>query len=387
MRRNSDLSNAAVDAELRERVWKRVSGEEPKPIVVTPAYFIQVSRNFQFETRADSPLFHGALYWAWDVFQGYVVPSVVVARFFPSLEVLQENKQLLERAEGLNAEHVRRLLCVCEEHEVSRVSTKLRPFGRFVYLTATELPAKQHSVATLAPQHANDAEWVRKVLRGVTAATDALRPLGVTAVLSPETIFCRAGKPDRVYVTQLIRNDVPLASGEPHPSDEEKIGTLTQLIQESSSLRFSYTECLSSIDAVGGDHNASGDEDDTPIIFEQVGNCPIILREVCFACGRLVRSAGYHMRGVDCSRAGRHFECQDCLNRRIHEQLESDELTLATLPCVDRSCPGVLDFDDFGALMSTTNLRDWNRRGRENAVKEVEKEVNERLRKIIAGEA
>mmetsp|Transcript_23588 Transcript_23588/g.73075 ORF Transcript_23588/g.73075 Transcript_23588/m.73075 type:complete len:379 (-) Transcript_23588:83-1219(-) len=371
MRRNTaNPYGYTVEAEMRAAVWTRLNGEAMVPATVTASYFSRVTRGFAFDAALPADGFDdGRLFWAWDVFQGRAVPLLVIVRHFDSLG---EANAAMNTILKIDHDNVRRMVCHAEPSRDSSGNSK-----PFVWMSATELPPRQHSVATYAPEKADDKEWAGAILKGVRAGLEYLREANLTAVLSPDTVFLRSGKPEKPYLTRLI------SLGPNPPPIEVELRELTAKIAEAAGLQVSYTQCINALDADGdafGDAGGMFDDDlGTPLIFEQVGNCPIVLRERCCVCRQLVKSAGFHMRGADCDLPVRHFECESCVNKRVEEMLKAGNYDLDSIPCHVANCRGKFDFDDYGAVLHASVLREWNKLARQRALKEVEEDVNKRL--------
>jgi hypothetical protein len=390
---------AAVPPEMRELVMKRLNGEPVGPPLVSPAYFVHVTKDFHFAARRE-PYESGpseyAQFVAWDIFQGYVIPLLVTVRFFESLDARNAAAVRYDEATALDHEHVRRTVCSCAEsdpHLYSPVLISPNPadYSPYVLVFATEMPARQHNVATLAPLCVDDPDWSVKILKSVTSAAQRLADVGLQPMLTPETIFLRNNKLDKVYVAQVVlKEDLPL--DEQTLTIDERLARLNDEIAAAAGLAYSLQELQqppsnSSKGSTVITVDADDDAGETPMVFEAVGNCPVALRELCVTCKQTFQNAGYHLRGADCCAVGlRHFECQSCLNKRIADRLKAAQLDLDWLKCADPTCTGgLLLFDDFGAIVTTLNLREWNRIAREKARKEVEAEVNERLSRLTSG--
>lgn len=391
------LVDIHVPAEVRDRVWARLNGEG-EAVQAPVSYFAKVTRNFASEgvvadgggvtaeSSSERPPPRTTAYWGWDVFQGYITPSLVhVATFESHAEAVKATQRLLG-IEALKNEHIHRLLCytgpIADGCDATRVCW------------AVELPPKQHSVRALALENIDEPGWDAAVAASVASAAAALAPLGLAPSVEADAVFLRGGKPGRAYVTnvQLVRatvedalvhcqgGDALAATYRRRATVMIRQATTGGLLRREDSMPIAVGVAPEPPNAAASFSVADADEPASPLAYERVGNCPVVLREVCGVCRELVKSAGFHMRGAQCSRTDRHFFCETCVNASVERRLTVNQLDIESLPCFEDGCAGKLDFDDYGALLDPRLLRDWNVRGRAAVLRQVEEDVNRQLR-------
>lgn len=366
----------------QQAVAARVKGEETSVAQLPFEYVKRCTRNFThgsvFEFDFDEYCPDAKLFNSWDLYGGMLTPTLVVARCFTSKDAAKIVEGVIHQAQALKCPQLRKFYGECR---IGRLSDSLHhklgvpPNASHIWLTVVEMPAKHHSVQALAAKHGSDPDWIDAVVAGVRKACEALRPIGCVPLISPASVFLRNGKIDDVFVGHIVHS----TSG---TETERKLSAFRGEIEKLAGHHVPWMSRYNSVNAddilsAGPSMDTFDDEDDIPIAFTKVQNCPIVVNVACAQCRRSICSAGYHLRGADCSNADEHFLCEDCVTRHFTEMLQRGETDVDKMPC-PLSCSGSFDFDDFAALLAPPVIARWNKMCREKVLKQVQEEMRQR---------